>query len=95
MYDEKTGSGSAKAEGSLWNIANAYARYGDFWSNGYSGIQSYIGVLRDCGMNYSVNRSENLWNNIMKRDDVVAMPVYPYDGYIAHIDGITVIKISN
>ena len=98
LYSKKEGanSGPGRATASLWNISNSYTHYGEFWMDvdGNCGFQSYVGLLRDCGVYYEVTKERAVWKDICSRDEVTAMPAYPYEGYITHIDGYTVIKIS-
>ena len=94
LYSKKDDSGLGRAKASLWNISNSYTHYGEFWTCGDCGFQSYVGLLRDCGVCYDVVDDETVWKDICSRDEVSAMPAYPYEGYITHIDGYTVVKIS-
>ena len=48
----------------VWNYANSYARYGQFWLSGDCCTQSYAGLLRDCGLNVSLNRNHHLWHKL-------------------------------
>ena len=78
----------------LWERANEYARYGDFWLDGDCKTQSWFGMLRDAGLSLTFNWHDDYWDEIMSRDEVKTMPVYPDEGYIQKIDRSIVVKIS-
>ena len=82
----------------LWDRANQYARYGDFhifvyWDNRAN--FSYFGLLRDSGLNMTFNWDNGYWGEIVQREDVMEMPLYPEDGYIKQIDKTIVVKFAN
>ncbi len=94
MYSKQDESGSGRARGSLWNIANPYTHYGEFWLGGNCGDMSYKGLVRDCGILLEPLNNTDIWNRIVESEDVAAMPAYPAEGYVTSIDGYTVIKLS-
>ena len=82
----------------LWDRANQYARYGDFHIFVYGDNRanfSYFGLLRDSGLNFTFNWNNVYWGEIVQREDVQAMPLYPEDGYIKQIGRTIVVKFAN
>ena len=82
----------------LWDRANQYARYGDFHIFVYGDNRanfSYFGLLRDSGLNFTFNWNNGYWGEIIQREDVQAMPLYPEDGYIKQIGKTIVVKFAN
>ena len=79
---------------STYDSANAYAQLGRFWVNDGCGQSSYNGLFnRRLGFTLPVS-----WMPYEKASDQMnleEMPVFPTDGYIALLDGKTVVvKIS-
>ena len=56
---------------------------------------SYFGLLRDSGLNFTFNWNNGYWGEIIQREDVQAMPLYPEDGYIKQIGKTIVVKFAN
>ena len=82
----------------LWDRANQYARYGDFHIFVYGDNRanfSYFGLLRDSGLNFTFNWNNVYWGEIVQREDVQEMPLYPEDGYIKQIGKTIVVKFAN
>lgn len=78
----------------VWNFANDYAKYGEFWMGGNCCTQSYYGILRDLGYNVYLNWNDSYWHELEEKDEIKEMPCYPYDGYAKYIDGSIVVKLS-
>lgn len=82
----------------LWDRANQYARYGDFhifvlWDNRAN--FSYFGLLRDSGLNLTFNWDNVYWGDMIRREEVQEMPLYPEDGYIKKIGNTIVVKFAD
>jgi general stress protein CsbA len=78
----------------IWNNANAYARYGQFYMGADTVRMAYKGVLRNLGINLPYGTDES-YRNLIESEEIRNMPTYPNEGYIQEIDGCVVIKISN
>lgn len=82
------------AKTGLWNKANRYAQYGQFWTSTDCIRMSYQGILRKLGI-YLPYTSKECHSKLVEMESVKNMPAYPYAGYIQEIDGCIVIKISD
>ncbi len=78
----------------LWYRANEYARYGEFVTDGDCNYQSYAGLMRDAGINISVNWAADYWHELEGQDEFRNLPAYPITGYITQVDNVTVVKVS-
>lgn len=78
----------------VWNYANTYAQYGNFWMGGNCCTQSYYGLLRDGGYNLLFNWNDGYWHELEQRVEIQEMPVYPDEGYIQKIDHVYVVKLA-
>ena len=78
----------------LWNRANSYAHYGEFWTGAKVMSMVYDGLLRQGGVYIPVSK-EHVYESYMKLDQIRNMPSYPAEGSIQEIEGRVVIKISN
>jgi len=76
------------------DMANPYARYGEFWAYPDLLRMAYNGVLRDIGINLTY-AEDDVSAAMNGRDDVKNMPLFPAEGSIQEIDGYIVIKVSN
>lgn len=80
---------------SLWKNANEYARFGQWWE-GVNGQRSYRGILRRLGIQWPMLPNDDYDAFIQSNDELIRnMPLYPYEGSMQRIDGVTVVKISN
>ena len=78
----------------LWERSNAYAHYGEFWLGGGLTTQSYFGYLRDAGLMLTFNWDEACWDDMLNREEVRTMPVYPDDGYMMRVGNSMVVRFS-
>ena len=78
----------------VWDFANDYAKYGEFWMGGNCCTQSYYGILRDLGYNVYLNWNDSYWHELEEKDEIKEMPCYPHEGYAKYIDGSIVVKLS-
>lgn len=79
----------------VWEYANAYAQYGNFWMGGNCCTQSYYGVLRDGGYDLPFNWEDGYWHELEQRKEIQEMPAYPYEGYIQKIDRVYAVKLAD
>ena len=77
-----------------WYFSNDYAKYGSFGWGGNCCIQSYRGLLRDCGFNIKLNWDHNYWHELETLDDFQKMPCYPAERFVKEQDGHIFIKVS-
>lgn len=78
----------------LWDRANSYARYGEFWTGGSVMRMAYNGLLRRGGVNLPLAQ-EDVFESYRKLEQIAGMPCYPLEGSIRDIDGYIVVKISD
>ena len=78
----------------LWEKANSYTKYGDFWLENECNTMSYYGLLRDAGYNLPFNGDHSFWHYLEQQEDIKNMPAYPDKGYYQIIDNNIVIKVS-
>lgn len=90
----KVSDNSVYRKSDLWWKSNGYARYGDFYIGSNGNTQSYNGLLRDAGLNLSLNWNSDYWHELEKEEDIKSMPSYPKEGYIKEYDGVIVVKLS-
>lgn len=94
MFVGAPANNAAFVKTGLWNRANGYAQYGQFWISANCSRMAYQGVLRDLGTYLPYAADEN-YSRLVETETVRNMPVYPYAGYIQEIDNCIVIKISD
>ena len=79
----------------LWDYANRYAKYGDILVGGDATIQSYMGLMEECGVNFTISYWDYPeWNRMEQNPEVAAMPEYPKEGYLKTIGDNIVIKVA-
>ncbi len=76
-----------------WNMANDYAKFGQFWTAAACVRQSYGGVLRNIGINLTF-AGDDVYDSLIQQEKVKNMPLFPAEGCIQEIDGDIVVKIS-
>jgi len=76
-----------------WNMANDYAKFGQFWTPAGCVRQSYGGVLRNIGINLTF-AGDDVYDSLIQQEKVKNMPLFPAEGCIQEIDGDIVVKIS-
>ena len=79
----------------LWEYANDYAQYGNFWLDGNCNTQSYYGLLRDSGIDIPLYQWSEVWHELEQRDNVREIPVFPEKGFVKKIDGAIVVRLSD
>lgn len=80
---------------SLWNRANTYARFGQWWE-GVNGQRSYRGMLRRLGVQWPMLSNDAYDAFVQANDETIrSMPLYPYEGSMQKIGDTVVVKISN
>lgn len=80
----------------IWNIANNYAKVGNFSLNAWVMPSSYQGTFDKLGINLHCNFSSNeKYNEFIKNGVVDRMTCYPCEGSIIEVDDYVLIKISN
>ena len=79
----------------LWSKANQYARFGQ-WPEGENSLKSYRGMLYSMGVNWPTLSNEAYNDLLLHHEELLrAMPLYPHEGSMQVVDGITVVKVSN
>ncbi len=74
--------------------ANAYAQMGNFWVSGSCCQLSYHGLINNL-MGFNLPMSPRLYNEFENNQEMMSMPTFPNDGYIAELyDNLVLIKIS-
>lgn len=76
-------------------LANNLMQFGDWGSAASAHKQTWEGIYREYFGYYVKACSEEKFDEIMARDDVAAMPMFPRQGSVKNIDGVIVVKISN
>ena len=78
----------------LFDRANGYAQFGQFWRGPYSYWRSYGGMIRRMGINREVPDLQT-YVDLMEEDDVKRMPVYPEEGCMLLKDDVLIVKFAN
>ncbi len=78
----------------LWEDANSYARYGEFWTNAKAIHLAYDGLLLDIGTKLPIG-SDDIYQNYIQNGQIESMPVYPADGSVVEMGDYVVVKMSN
>ena len=80
----------------LWEKANAYAQFGQWWEHGNS-LKTYNGLLNRMGVRWPVLSFYLDYDAFMAlhQEEVDRMPQFPAEGSIQLIDGVVVFKISH
>jgi len=80
----------------IWDNANGYAQFGDFWTSPICLQWIYEGTFRELGLNIKMAPSDSEeYAKVIKSETVRNMPVYPAEQSIQKIDDYIVIKVSN
>ena len=77
----------------IFDGANAYARYGEFWTDTNSMFMYYQGLLRDISVNMPLVNNET-YEALRNTQEVKSMPVFPAEGSIREINGAVVVKLG-
>lgn len=77
----------------FWDMANSYARYGEFWEAINCMRMSYEGMFGEIGINLQYV-ADDVAAEIIEREDVKSMSVFPTEESIREIDGCIVVKVS-
>ena len=78
----------------LFEQANGYAQFGQFWRGPYVYWRGYGGLLRRMGVNREVPDLET-YVALMELEEVKNMPVYPDAGCMLLKDDVLIIKFAN
>ena len=76
-------------------LANNLMQFGDWGDSPSAHRQTWVSLYREYFGYFVQPCSEEEYEAITARDDVASMPMFPRQGSIANIDGITVVKISD
>ena len=77
----------------VFDGANAYARYGEFWTDTNSMFMYYQGLLRDISVNMHLVNNET-YEALRNTQEVKSMPAFPAEGSIREINGGVVVKLG-
>ena len=77
----------------IFDGANAYARYGEFWTDTNSMFMDYQGLLRDISVNMPLVNNET-YESLRNTQEVKSMPAFSAEGSIREIDGVVVVKLG-
>lgn len=79
----------------IYPMANELMQFGNWGKSASTHGQTWCGIYREY-FGYFVSPCTNEeYEAIISRDDIVAMPMYPRQGSIKDVDGIIVVKVSN
>lgn len=78
----------------LFDKANGYAQFGQFWRGPYPYWRCYGGLLRRMGVNREVPDLQT-YVDLMELAEVKEMPVYPEEGCMLLLEDVVVIKFAN
>lgn len=80
----------------IWDMANEYAKFGKWWDKPHTSNRSYQGTIDDMGINIQcLFGSTNSFVDVISKDYVKDMPLFPYEGSIIKENNKVIIKISN
>lgn len=77
----------------FWDMANAYARYGELWEAPDCLRMAYNGILRNIGINL-MYATDDVSAEMREREEVKNMGVFPAEGSVQEIDGYIIVKVS-
>ena len=78
----------------LWDRANLYAQFGNFWGGSDCLYQTYDGLMKRFGLNLPIGSPEQ-YEEILSDPSTETLPVYPEEGSIIARNDLVIIKISN